>query len=499
LITSEQRLMAEIVSPVGMTPTNAFQGALAKSRAAGSESPPSSDKVTILIADDEPLARRSLQQCLANAGYDLLVAVDGKQAQELMRDDVMVAVLDLNMPQASGMDCLEFIRGRFSLTPTIIVSGQNEIKDAVATLKAGACDYVTKPFESDELLACVAQAVRGARLAREHRGLKQIVAHPLTADAYLAKSKAGLKLRRQISRLAPLDSTVLITGESGTGKSTIARLIHQQGPRAEGPFVTVNCASLPRDLIEAELFGHAKGAFTGAVSDRPGRAEIADQGTLFLDEIGDLPLELQPKLLTFLQDRTMQRIGSNKEIKVDVRVITATHQDVTAMCQQGQFRQDLFYRLNVLSLHAAALRERSADIAGLAEEILQRIAQRRGTEPLPLSVAAVELLCSHDWPGNIRELENVLERATAFADGPVINAEHIAIQRLVSARTVPRPSTDAKPESLAGKTLAETERQAILETLAACGGNKALTARQLGISEKSIYNKMRRLGISGKK
>ena len=491
--------MSEIVSPFDWPPSDVGRAALVVASQTASESTTSSDRVKVLVADDDPLARRSLQRCLQKAGYDVLVAADGRQAMQQMCDDVMVALLDLNMPLASGMECLQFFRKRFALTQTIIVSGQNEVKDAVAALKAGAGDYVTKPFATDELLACVGQAVRSARLAREHRGLKQIVAHPLPADAYLAKSNVGRKLLSQIARIAPLDSTVLISGESGTGKSTIARLIHHQSPRAAGPFVTVNCASLPRDLIEAELFGHAKGAFTGAISDRPGRAEIAAGGTLFLDEIGDLPLELQPKLLTFLQDRTMQRIGSNKEIKVDVRVITATHQDLPTMCQERRFRQDLFYRLNVLSLHAAALRERTDDIAGLAEEILQRIARRRGCQPLTLSSAAMDALGSHDWPGNIRELENVLERATAFAEGPVLDAEHVVIQRVATPPTVPHQSAQGETASLAGKTLTEIERQAILETLAACDGNKALSARQLGISEKSIYNKMRRLGISRKR
>jgi len=466
---------------------------------ASSESQKVTDGAKVLIADDEPLARRSLQRCLQKAGYELILASDGRQAIEGMRDDVLVALLDLNMPLASGMECLEFYREHFPLTQTVIVSGQGEIKDAVAALKAGACDYVTKPFDADELLACVAQAVRSARLAREHRGLKQIVAHPLPANAYLAKSDVGRKLLSQISRIAPLDSTVLITGESGTGKSTMARMIHHQGPRASGPFVTVNCASLPRDLIEAELFGHAKGAFTGAVNDRPGRAEIADGGTLFLDEIGDLPLELQPKLLTYLQDRTLQRIGSNEERKVDVRVITATHQDLAAMCQEGRFRQDLFYRLNVLTLHAAALRERATDIRGLAQEILQRIARRRGGQPLQCSDDAVAMLCSHDWPGNIRELENVLERATAFAEGPFIRPEHLAIHDVKSVASAPAKTGPTQTTSLAGKTLAEIEMQAIKDTLTACGGNKALSARQLGISEKSIYNKMRRHGMMPRK
>jgi DNA-binding NtrC family response regulator len=272
-------------------------------------------------------------------------------------------------------------------------------------------------------------------------------------------------------------------------------MIHQMGPRASKPFVVVNCASLPRDLIEAELFGHTKGAFTGATDDRPGRAEVADGGTLFLDEVGDLPLELQPKLLTFLQDRTFQRIGSNKEIQVDVRVIAATHQNLALMCEKKSFRPDLFFRLNVLNLAVPPLRERVEDIPELAREILRRIGSRRSCEPLQIDDQATRVLQSHQWPGNIRELENVLERASAFCEGTVITAGDLGIDGTSS----PSPSGEpAKTDSLAGQTLNEIEQRAILETLEACSGNKALAARQLGISEKSIYNKMKRHGIFGK-
>jgi len=271
-------------------------------------------------------------------------------------------------------------------------------------------------------------------------------------------------------------------------------MIHQSGPRSSGPFVTVNCASLPRDLVEAELFGHAKGAFTGAVNDRPGRAEIADGGTLFLDEIGDLPLELQPKLLTFLQDRTFQRIGSNKVYAVDVRLIVATHQDLAFMCREKRFREDLYFRLNVLSLHVPPLRERVGDIPDLAQEILKRIGQRRGQPPLVFDHATVAVLQQQPWRGNVRELENVLERASAFCETDTIQAEDLVFE----SASLPASETQAvsvPPISLAGKTLAEVEKQAIVDTVRACGGNKAKAARQLGISEKGMYNKMKRHGI----
>jgi DNA-binding NtrC family response regulator len=296
----------------------------------------------------------------------------------------------------------------------------------------------------------------------------------------------------KIEKLAQLDSTVLLTGESGTGKTTIARMIHERGPRAGQPFVSVNCASLPRDLIEAELFGHVKGAFTGAADDRPGRAEIADGGTLFLDEIGDLPLDLQPKLLTFLQDKTLQRIGSNKVAKVDVRVIAATHQDLMGLCEQRRFRPDLYYRLNVLHLEVAALRDRRGDIPAVAQAVLDRISSRRGTGEIELEDQACRILQQHDWPGNVRELENILERASAFCENNRILARDLD---LTPTALVGEVASTGDTSPFAGLTLKEIEKRALVETLKAEGGNKAMAARQLGISEKSIYNKLKRFGL----
>jgi DNA-binding NtrC family response regulator len=449
--------------------------------------------VRVLVADDEPLARRSLARCLDSAGYHVVVARHGREALDLMEEEILVALLDLNMPEATGMECLESIRGDFPDTQIIVVSGEGEIEDAVAAMKAGAFEYVTKPFDPGELLVHVAQAVKHAQLKRDHRGLREAVGYSLPAVEFSANTAAAKQLLSRIARVAAIDSNVLITGESGTGKSTIARLVHQRGARSSGPFVAVNCASLPRDLIESELFGHAKGAFTGAINNRPGRAEIADGGTLFLDEIGDLPLELQPKLLTFLQERTLQRVGCNKVRKVDVRVIAATHQDLASMCSEKRFREDLYYRLNVLSLHVPPLRERQEDIDALTSHVLQQIAQRRQCIEYEIENDALQLLRQYDWPGNIRELENTLERASAFChEYQIVRGD---IEFTATGRAAEADHQAATPRTLAGKTLAEIEMQAIQDTLTACEGNKAQSARQLGISEKSIYNKMRRHGM----
>lgn len=452
----------------------------------------------ILIADDDPVTLRVLSHYLTAAGYEILTAEDGRQAQRRMSRDVAVALFDLDMPHASGLDCLRHVRSNSPETNVIMVSGKGQIEDAVAAMKDGAFDYISKPVDREQLIARVHKACWAAKLARDNRGLREAVSPPASSSEFVAQTTATQELLRKVAKVAPLDSTVLMTGESGTGKTTVARMIHQAGPRSAEPFVTVNCASLPRDLVEAELFGHTKGAFTGAINDRPGRAEIANGGTLFLDEIGDLPLELQPKLLTFLQDRTFQRVGSNKVRTVDVRMITATHQDLAAMCRERRFREDLFFRLNVISLHIPALRNRVGDIPELAQRILVRIGRQRGRPPLTCDSAAMDALQRYSWPGNVRELENVLERASAFCEGEAIGDGDLLFPDSTST-TIGRTPSPASPPPLAGKTLEELERQAILDTLESSDGNKAEAARQLGISEKSIYNKMRRLGLMDKK
>ena len=406
--------------------------------------------------------------------------------------DVAVAIFDLRLPGLDGLECLRRARERFPDLPVLIISQVGEIRDAVEAMKHGAFEFISKPIDPDELLARIRQAQRASAVAAENRQLREAVASPAVTTDLIGESEFAKRLSERIAKIAPLDSTVLITGESGTGKTTVARAIHRLGPRRSGPFVAVSCAALPRDLIEAELFGHVKGAFTGAVADRPGRAEMAHGGTLFLDEIGDLPLELQPKLLTFLQDRTVQRIGDARSRTVDVRVLAATHQDLSARCEKGQFRRDLFFRLAVLILELEPLRNRPEDVAAFAEHILARIAQKRGAPPYVLTEEARQALLAYGWPGNVRELENVLERASAFCEEQRILPKDLDLEPLSGAAE----STKAPAPNLAGQTLADIERRAILETLAACGGNKRAAARSLGIDEKSIHNTMKRLGIT---
>ena len=443
---------------------------------------------TILVADDDPADRKLLVAQLESENYQVVLANDGQEALEAMHDGIAVALLDVQMPRVSGMDCLQEIRENYPDAQVIMVGALKDVTDAVTAMKHGAIEYLAKPIDPVELLFLVDRACHHAALRLNHRGLSAVVGASLPTTKFSAKSSLSRALLAQIEEVAHLESTLLITGESGTGKTTIARMVHRQGPRHLSPFVAVNCASLPRDLIEAELFGHTKGAFTGAVNDRPGRIEIANGGTLFLDEIGDLPLELQPKLLAFLKDRKIRRIGSTKEISADVRLIVATHQDLSHMCEERRFRHDLLRRLNILSLLVPPIRDRLEDVPSLVANILQRISQRRGCEPLTIDPSAMNQLKRFGWPGNIRQLENVLERASALSDGSIQCGD------LDIPQTAQEAST-ANGVALAGKTLAQIEKLAIQQTLEACGGNKAKTARVLGISEKSIYNKMKRHGI----
>lgn len=446
----------------------------------------------ILIADDEPVTLRMFQRYLELAGMVTVTAKDGQEAIAKMNHDIQVAILDLNMPGMTGLECMRKIRREYRGTEILIISGVGQISDAVAAMKAGACEFVTKPCEQEDLIARVEQALRTAKLSRENQQLRMLVEQPSSNMDFAATTDQSKDLLKKINKLAELDSTILLTGESGTGKTTIARMVHNLGPRAGKAFVAVNCASLPRDLIEAELFGHVKGAFTDAGEDRPGRAEIADGGTLFLDEVGDLPLELQPKLLTFLHEKTFQRIGSNEKVRVDVRVISASHQDLAGLCEERRFRPDLYYRLNVLKLHIHALRERRGDIPTLAEAILERIAKRRGIKNITLSEGACRRLVNHNWPGNIRELENIIERASAFCEHNRIAPDDLDLSPEV---TNAHQATALEQVSLAGQTLKEIEKRALIDTLEAEGGNKAMAARQLGVSEKSIYNKLRRFDL----
>ena len=451
----------------------------------------------ILVADDEETIRRLLEYNLQKLGFQAVLAANGREAITLASDDFACALVDLKMPELDGMAVLEHLKHTHPDVPVIMISAVGQVKDAVAAMKQGALEYVTKPFDLDELLALVMSAARMGRALKENRQLRAAVTQPAPETGFAGTSPVARELLATVARVAPLDATVLLTGESGVGKGLLARMIHRASRRAAEAFVTVSCPALPRELLESELFGHERGAFTGAHQRRIGRVEMAEGGTLFLDEIGDLPLLLQPKLLNVIQDRQFQRLGGSEQLSADVRFIAATNVDLAEKIALKEFREDLYYRLNVIPIYIPPLRDRRDDLPALCRQVLERIAHGRGTEPFTLSAGAGEAVGRYAWPGNVRELENALERASAFSTGQVIQPENLPAEILGPASVkIPsgQPQVDAET-SVAGRTLEELEKLAIQQTLVQCGGNKASAARYLGITEKSIYNKMSRLGL----
>lgn len=451
----------------------------------------SSSRHKLLIADDDETVRNLLEYHAQKRGFDPVLAEDGGELMELVDDSAEVVLLDLNMPRASGFECLKFLRGKFPDLPAVILSSADEVEDAVTAMKAGALDYLTKPFDLDEVFMVLRQAMEVARLRKENRELKEAVGTSRPVAGLIGDSEVTKDLIRQIEKISSLDSTVLLRGESGAGKGLIARTIHYASQRSEKPFVTVSCPALPRELLESELFGHEKGAFTGAHQRRIGKIEMAKGGTLFLDEIGDLPLDLQPKLLNVLQDREFQRVGGTGVLAADIRVVAATNVDLEDLVERREFREDLFYRLNVIPFEVPTLRERVDDIGTLANFFLGRLAKDRAGPEIKLTKEALKILQRYDWPGNIRQLENVLERASAFCEENTIDAADLPKE--VSRELGLEGEGDKI--NLANIPLRDLERAALVQTLKATGGNKAEAARRLEITEKSVYNKLRRFGL----
>jgi DNA-binding NtrC family response regulator len=422
---------------------------------------------TILVVDDEPGLRKVLCGLLEQAKYRTIAAEDGARGlEEAQRGDVDLVIADLKMPGPSGIELTAALRQAGIHTPVIILTAHGTIAAAVEGMRRGAADFVTKPFDRDELLLAVRRAL--ARPAAEPASPK-----------LLGGSAALAEVRRLAARVAPTDSTVLIRGETGVGKEVVAQTIHAQSAARGGPFVKVVCAALPESLLEAELFGHEKGAFTGAVAAKPGRFELAEGGTIFLDEIGEIPPPTQVRLLRVLQDRQIERVGGVSTIRVTARVVAATNVDLEAAVREGRFRQDLFFRLNVFPITVPPLRERGEDVLELADAFLDR----RPGKPR-LAPEARARLRAYGWPGNVRELENVMERASILAEGPLVSAE--LVESLLSG-----------PSAAGGihEKLAATERAAVAEALKQAGGNRTRAARSLGVSRRTLYNKLHEHGL----
>ncbi len=449
--------------------------------------PPSSPPPNLLIVDDDETIQRLLVIAAQDYGWRPLAAGSGLEALELLNHSTEAVILDHGLPGMDGIQTLIRIRERAPQLPVIMLTGLNDAETAVQALRVGADDYLTKPFELKRLF----DLLRQARVARkEGRPATPPPTTPLSprnkTTELRSKSPLVIGLLGRMQKAAQLDSTILLTGESGTGKSYFAREIHRLSPRSGEDFITVSCPALSRELLESELFGHEKGSFTGASSSRVGRFEQASRGTLFLDEVGDLPPELQPKLLTVLQDREFFRVGGSKMLRTEARVITATNMDLKARVESGSFREDLYYRLNIIELTIPPLRERMEDLHEMTGSILSRIAGRRGAAGWEVTPAASKVLADYDWPGNVRQLENVLERATAFVEGSKLDASDLG--PLLNAKRDDAPS--GRP-----LTLQEVEREAFIQTYLRSGKNKAKTARDLGISERSVYNLLDRHGL----
>ena len=446
------------------------------------EAPPN-----LLFIDDDEALRNLLMIAAKGRGWRPVAASSGNAGCALLTPSIKVVVLDHGLPDGEGLMWLGRLREIRAEVPVVMLTGFNDAETAVRALKAGAVDYLTKPFELERLFG----VIQAARRAHRQEALPQPVAAVTAAgdDCWLehCDSPSMRELRQRMRKAAQLDITVLLTGESGTGKTFIAREIHRLSPRAAEPFIPVSCPALPRELLESELFGHERGAFTGATTQRQGRFEQASKGTIFLDEIGDLPGELQPKLLTVLQDQEFFRVGGNRILRTAARIIAATNIDLPARVSEGRFRDDLYYRLNVLELRMPPLRERLQDLPMLTASILGRIARKRTKESWTLTATAAELLQSHPWPGNIRQLENVLERATAFAEGTELNEQDLAPLLEIGFNPV-------VPSGIP-RSLREVERQRLLEAYERCGRNKVRTARELGIAERSVYNLLARHDI----
>jgi DNA-binding NtrC family response regulator len=451
------------------------------------------DAPIILVADDEAVIRTNLKLLLESEGYRVREAADGGEAARLLQDpDIALALLDLKMPVLDGMEVLRGHADRLEETPILVITAYGGSKAAIEAMKLGAYDYITKPFDFDEVLFSIRRALTQRALVTQVQALSRDRAEERDEgdEELVGGSPAMLQVFKTIGRVAPTREPVLIVGESGTGKELVANAIHKNSERAGRPFVKVNSAALSPTLLESELFGHEKGAFTGAVARRTGRFEQADGGTLFLDEIGELSIDLQAKLLRVLQMGQFERVGGDESLQVDVRVLAATNRDLHARIGEGLFREDLLYRLNVLTIELPTLRQRREDIPLLAEHILRKLAHKYVWPNLALAPETLTYLSAQAWPGNVRELQNVLARAAILARGRIIGIEDV---RTTTASA--DPSEPASGSLLLRDLLAETERRAIRQALEQEKWNRTKAARLLGISRRQLFDKIRQYGL----
>jgi DNA-binding NtrC family response regulator len=447
-------------------------------------------KRRILVVEDEEKLRRVIELQLASAGFDVEKAGTAEEALKIA-DRADLVLTDLRLPRMTGLELLAAIRRQNSQTPVVVMTAFGTIETAVEAMKAGATDFLLKPFSLEHLMTVVEKALEVRALRDENVKLREELGRRYAFDNIVGRSTGMQDIFATVMRVAPTRATVLLAGESGVGKDMIARAIHFHSPRRERPLVKINCTALPENLMESELFGFEKGAFTGALNTKPGKFEQADTGTVFLDEIGDVPASVQVKLLRVLQEREFERLGSNVTRHIDVRVIAATNQDLRAALEQGTFREDLYYRLNVVPINIPPLRERKEDIPFLAQHFVEKLAPETGDRVRSLTDGAIAKLMEYHWPGNVRELENVIERSLVMCSGSSLDAADIKLEMAPRSRA-PSERDHFLPE---GQTLDQYEQELIREALRRADGNKSQAARLLGLTRNALRYRLTQMGL----
>jgi len=451
----------------------------------------------VLVVDDEPKLCDLLASALSQNGITVFTAGNGLHALKVLEaEDIDLVISDWRMPGMDGPQLLAEIKSRFPQLPVIVMTAYSTVKNAVQSMRNGAFDYIAKPFDIDELDITVSKALQFRDILKDNQRMRAELDEHQQIDSLIGDSPTFRRVLQAIDSVRDSNATILLTGESGTGKEMVARAIHKHGNRADKPFVAVNCAAIPEGLLESEMFGHRKGAFTGAVADRVGRFMQADQGTLFLDEIGEMPLALQAKILRALQERVIEPVGDPRERKVDVRVIAATNKNLLDAVANKEFREDLYYRLNVFPIPLPALRERVEDIAPLARHFAHTLGAAAGKRFTGFSAEALQAMASYSWPGNIRELQNCVERATIVASGAVIEEQDLPAYLFASnPGSSGAPIIEGNVPADLDAALAEVEKAYILAALAQSNGVQAAAAQLIGISERSFWYRLKKLGI----
>jgi len=453
----------------------------------------------ILILDDEQNYLLVLDAILSDAGYKVTPLSDPEMGLAFLEEsEVDVVVTDMKMPKLTGKDVLDHVKKHYPHIPVLIMTAFGSIEAAVEAMRTGAFDYITKPFSNEELLLSLSKAMQYARAQQENRQLRRQIQERFGPENIVARDKSMRHVLDMVHRAAPSRSTVLVTGESGTGKELIAKAIHNQSPRKDGPFVSVNCMALNPGVLESELFGHEKGSFTGAVSRRRGRFELADKGTLFLDEIGELSQDMQVKLLRVLQERRFERVGGTEVVEVDIRIVAATNRDLTKAVAEGIFREDLFYRLNVVSIHLPPLRERREDIPFLAAHFLDKFAKENARELKGFSPSAMDYLSAYEWPGNVRQLENVIERCVVLSSGDQVDADDLPPE-IKDEESQFKSAVDLLPTKLdLSETLEKIEAAVIRRALVKADFIQVKAAELLNVSKSLLQYKLKKYNISAK-